>query len=92
MTKMLFPFTQLNNETKFAYAVSETFKAMQTSVQQGNPVLGSASDNFTITDFMQNKVSEDIYNFVHSDDCNYNKFIECIFALYNTFDLYKDPA
>ena len=91
MTKMLFPFTQLNNDTKFAYAVSETFKAMHISVQKGEPVLGSASDDHTITSFVERSLQNpDIVNYILNDDTfPHNRFVESIFALYNSFNLYN---
>ena len=92
MTTMLFPFNQLNDDTKFAYAVSETFKAMYASVQKGEPVLGSSSDDHTITSFVERQVQDpEIVQYVLNDDTfPHNRFVESIFALYNTFNLYSN--
>jgi hypothetical protein len=88
---MNMPFNQLSADAKFAYAVSETFKALHTSPE---PVLGSASDNFTILDFVESNLrNADIVDYIlHDNDFAHDLFVETIFALYNSFDLYKDPA
>ena len=92
MTEFVYPFKDLNAEAKFAYAVSETFKAMHDSPY---PALGPASDDFTILDFVTDNVqNEEIVNYIlHDDTFPHNQFIEIIFALFNSFNLYEeDPA
>ena len=98
MTTMLYPFAQLNNNTKFAYAVSSTIKAMRESVVNENThILGNASDNFTITDYINNNSkieynsNNEIYEYVDSLNAQqYDLFIETIFALHNSLSLYKE--
>ena len=92
MKEFVYPFKELNAEAKFAYAVSETFKAMHDSPY---PALGPASDDFTILDFVEaNVANKEIVDYILNDDTfPHNQFIEIIFALFNSFNLYEeDPA
>jgi len=79
------PFNTLDDNAKFAYAVSETYKAIANSTDA--VIYSQSSDDDTIVDFMRDAVSSDIYNYVISDACAYDLFIECIFALHNTMQL-----
>ena len=83
-------FNDLSNNAKLAYAISTTFKNILNSINNNEDVLSSASDNFTIMQYVES-VNKDLYNVIENEltDNEYDIFIETIFALYNTFDLYK---
>jgi hypothetical protein len=84
-------FTDYSTDAKFATAVAETFKAMQKSVQAGNPVLtAGTSTDATLTEFIElsssyYKLDKAIADYILTDtDFNYNLFVETMFALYFT--------
>jgi hypothetical protein len=84
-------FNDLNNNQKLAYAISMTFNAMHNSVVNNNDaILGDASDNFTIMEYVEN-INADLYEFINTEltDNEYDIYIETVFALYNTFNLYN---
>jgi hypothetical protein len=83
-------FNDLSNNAKLAYAISTTFKNILNSINNNEAILGVASDNFTIMEYVKS-VNKDLYNVIEKEltDNEYDIYIETIFALYNTFDLYK---
>jgi hypothetical protein len=84
-------FTDYSTDAKFAAAVAETVKAMQKSVQAGNPVLtAGTSTDATLTEFIEltsnyYKLDKAIADYILTDtDFNYNLYVETVFALYFT--------
>lgn len=81
-------------DRKFADLLAKSWLVIYNSVVRDNdPVLGSASDDRTITDFLEGHLDEEDYLYItQNDDFNYDLFIETIFSLYHEFDLYSlDP-
>jgi len=81
-------------DAKFAELLGKSWLAIYNSVvNDNNPVLGSASDDRTITDFLEGHLSKEDYLYItKSEEFNYDLFTETIFNLYHEFDLYSlDP-